>query len=195
MLNGLPNIEATGVENSVDLLAVRTRIPNYGAPEQARLDGEVLNFMPLVQPAFLRAVFAASVRARSNARFYRDLIRRHAPELTSIPLAKAGSSYPFGLPMPLALVLTRIRARVGRRFVNPDPDVLLSHIKEFVLDTAHSISAGGWPGYDIRKVQDAVDSYYFKGDARQTNAIDWWLSFELWRGSLKSSVGKEVRED
>ena len=194
MLKGLPNIDEAGVENLVDLLAVRTRIPNYGAPEQSRLDGEVLNFMPLVQPAFLRAVFRANVRGRSNARFYRDLIYRHTPELAAIPLAKAGSAYPFGLPIPLALILTRIRARLGRRFENPDPDILLSHIKEFVLDTAHSMSAVGSPEYDARKVRNAVDSYYFKGNARQKSTIDWWLSFELWRSSLRSH-GKEVSRD
>ena len=57
ILDEMPAVEKIGVENFADLLAVRTRVPNTGASEQARIDTEILNFVPLVQPSFLRAVF------------------------------------------------------------------------------------------------------------------------------------------
>ncbi len=183
-LSLLPSAKEIGVENCADLLAVRTRIPNYGAPEQARLDGDVVNFMPLVQPSFLRAVFAAKVRLRSNGEFYRDIIRSSSRMLATIPLVKSGSTYPFGLSTPSALLVTRIKSRFGKRFVDSAADQLLSHIQEFVLDTAHSQAVVGWPAYNGSKIRDATEAYYYHGDIRLRNSIDWWLAFELWRSSL-----------
>lgn len=187
-LSCLPPAKEIGVENSVDLLAVRTRIPNYGAHEQARLDGEVINFMPLVQPSFLRAVFAAGVRSRSNGRFYRDLIRSGSPQLATFPLVKGGTTYPFGLSTPAAMLWTRMKVKLGKPFVDPSPNQLLSHIKEFVLDTVHSRPVVEWPGYNSAMVQDAAEQYYSKGNVRARMTIDWWVSFELWRSSLRSRV-------
>lgn len=183
-LSLLPSRKVIGVENSADLLAVRTRIPNYGAPEQARLDGDIVNFMPLVQPSFLRAVFAARVRLRSNGKFYRDIIRNSSPMLATVPLVKSGTTYPFSLSTPSALLLTKIKSRLGNRFIDSAADQLLSHIQEFVVDTAHSRSVAEWPAYNSAKIRDATEAYYYKGDGRLRNTIDWWLAFELWRSSL-----------
>ncbi|OLD78246.1 MAG: hypothetical protein AUI33_03705, partial [Ignavibacteria bacterium 13_1_40CM_2_61_4] len=67
-LEAMPPLSNIGVENFADLFSIRLRIPNYGGPGQARLDAEILNFMPLAQPSFLRSALRIPVKDRSNAK-------------------------------------------------------------------------------------------------------------------------------
>jgi len=184
VVSSLPPVTDIGVENSVDLLAIRTRVPNYGAPEQARLDTEVINFMPLVQPSFLRAVFGARVSLRSNGAFFRTVIRANCPILARFALVKSGATYRFGLSTRTAWLITQIKAKLGQRFIDPAPDHFLMHIKEFVLDLAHSSEAVGWPLYDRGKIRSAVQAYFRGGNKGLRSTVDWWVTFELWRRSL-----------
>jgi len=184
VLNEMPEIEKIGVENFTDLLAVRTRVPNYGAPEQARLDSEVLNFMPLVQPSFLRAVFGIPTKLRSNAGVYYSIIRTLNPALTRFPLAKSGVTYRFGLSSNVSWLTTKIKARVAGSFSDPNPDLLLGRLRDYVLDTVHSKDIATNPMYDTDKVIDAVSRYY-RGELHLRNTVDWWLTFELWRQTLQ----------
>jgi hypothetical protein len=180
----MPPAETIGIGNFVDLLTVRYRVPNYGGPEQARLDGEVMNFMPFIQPTFLRAVFAAGLKQRNRGKSYRETIRKKCPRLADFPLAKAGTTVPFGAAGPAASVLTKIKARVGRTFADPLRHVFLMALREYVQDLAHSDNVKGWSGYDGRKVIRLVEGYY-SGDTRLGAEVDWWLTFELWRRSLE----------
>jgi hypothetical protein len=186
-LTEMPPVETIGVGNYVDLLAVRTRVPNYGSPEQGRLDGQVMNFMPLVQPSFLRAIFAVDVRRRSRGYLYREIIRKRNPLLARYPLAKSGTTYPFSLPSSAAWLLTKVKSRFGSTFADPTPHLFLAHLREYVQDLVHSDSVKTWAGYDISKVTHVVEAYY-NGDARLRNQVDWWLTFEIWRRSLASPL-------
>ena len=188
-LSEMPAIEKIGVENFADLFALRTRIPNYGAPEQARLDGDVLNFMPLVQPSFLRAVFGIPTKLRSNARLYFGFIRKLNPSLAQFPLANSDNTYPFGLSSNLSWLVTKIKSRLGGGGTDPNPHSLLSNLKEYVLDVAHSSVVVTNSMYDSRKVTEAVTKYY-QGELNQRNTVDWWLTFELWKRSLSSNANE-----
>ena len=182
-LHEMPAVEAIGAENFADLLAVRTRLPNYGGPEQARLDGIILNYMPLAQPSFLEAVFGISGRGRSNAALYYEMIRASKPELAGIPLAKGGCTYRFGLSTPLTWAVVKLKSKLPTRFEDPGPSDLLMRLKEFVLDTLHSRQCTENPVYDRRKITSAVGDFY-DGATKWRTTVDWWLTFELWRQSL-----------
>ncbi len=179
----MPAAEAIGVENFADLLAVRTRIPNYGGPEQARLDGIILNYMPLAQPSFLEAVFGISGSRRSSAALYFEMIRALNPELACIPLAKGGCTYRFGLPTSMAWAVVKLKSRLTASFEDHGPTDLLMRLKEFVLDTLHSRDCAENPVYDRTKITSAVGNFY-DGDAKWRTTVDWSLTFELWRQSL-----------
>ncbi|HTY00355.1 MAG TPA: hypothetical protein VMG09_10040 [Bacteroidota bacterium] len=190
----MPAVEKIGVENFVDLLALRTRIPNYGAPEQGRLDAEIINLMPLVQPSFLRAIFGIPPKVRSNAGLYCDMIRRANPLLARFPLAKGGYIHRFGLSSNLSWLSLKLKSRVRRGFVDPEPDLLLGRIREFVFDLSRSSSVASNPAYDSKKVIVAVEKYY-GGNRSFRSVVDWWLTFELWRRSLSGSIlGGGVRK-
>jgi hypothetical protein len=179
----MPPVEKIGIEDFADLLAVRTRVPNYGAPEQARLDGEILNFMPLVQPSFLRAVFGIPAKQRSNAGLYYNIIRGSNPALSRFPLAKSGFAYRFGLSSNAIWLLLRLKSKLAKPYSDSMPDQLLAHLREYVIDIAHSKSVAENPAYDYRKIVDAVTRYY-AGELHLRSTVDWWLTFELWRRSL-----------
>ena len=57
------------------------------------------------------------------------------------------------------------------------------------LDLIHSAAVSGNGIYDNRKVVAAVDRYY-RGDGRGRSAVDWWLTFELWKQALSGSPGR-----
>ncbi|MBW7887910.1 MAG: hypothetical protein H3C35_06070 [Bacteroidetes bacterium] len=57
MLHSMPDVDKIGLENYMDLWAIRSRFPNFGSDEQARLDSFILNYMPFAQPQFLNMVF------------------------------------------------------------------------------------------------------------------------------------------
>ena len=184
VLSSLPPVSEIGVENSVDLLAIRTRVPNYGAPEQARLDADVINFMPLIQPSFLRPAFSARTTLRSSGWFYRNLIRAHCAPLAGFPLVKSGITYGFGLSTSAAWLLTKVKSKLGQSFVDPTPGRFLMQGREYILDLAHSSDVAEWPPYDSRKIRSAVDAYFRKRNAKLRSTVDWWITFELWRRSL-----------
>jgi hypothetical protein len=186
-IDAMPPVEKIGIENFADLLAVRTRVPNYGAPEQARLDGEILNFMPLVQPSFLRAVFGISAKRRSNAGLYYDIIRKSNPALSRFPLAKSGFAYRFGLSSNAIWLLLRLKSKLATPYSDSMPDQLLSHLREYVLDITHSNDVATNPMYDYRKVSNAVTRYY-AGERHLRSTVDWWLTFELWRRSVANMI-------
>ncbi|HYQ86373.1 MAG TPA: hypothetical protein VES59_03915 [Bacteroidota bacterium] len=183
-LEAMPPLPEIGVENFADLFSVRMRIPNYGGPGQARLDAEILNFMPLAQPSFLRAVFRIPVKDRSNATFHTEIIGRLSPELKRFPSAKSGFTHRFGLSTNATWLLTKVKSRLTRGYCDPTPDDLLGHIREYVLDTAHSKDVITNSIYDSRKVLDAVGRYYH-GELHLKDTVDWWLTFEIWRRSLQ----------
>jgi hypothetical protein len=184
-LTAMPAVETVGVENFADLLAVQTRVPNYGAPEQARIDAEVLNFMPLVQPSFLHAVFGIPPGLRSSAGFYYRAIRKLEPTLAHFPLTKSGHTYRFGMSSTMAWLTIKMKGQIAHGYADPKPHQLLVHMREYVLDLAHSKHVTTDTTTDARTVIDAVTKYY-RGDHRFRSTVDWWLTFELWKKSLSS---------
>jgi hypothetical protein len=182
-LHAMPPVAEIGIENFVDLLSVRTRVPNFGGPEQARSDAYVINFMPMVQPSFLKAAFKTDIQSRRNGRFYKKIIQENEARLMRFPLVKSGTTYPFGIPLPAAWFITKVKSKMAKPFFDPTPDRFLMQLKEYVLDLVHSSEVRNWQGYNTHKLHHAVDAYY-NGEKCFRNIVDWWLTFELWRRSF-----------
>lgn len=180
----MPRPQELGVENWVDLLAVRTRVPNFGGPEQSRLDGLVLNYMPLVQPSFLHGILNTPLSRRRNGRWARKQIRESVPGLTRFPLVKSGATYPFYLSGIVASLSTVIRQRLGTSHRNTSSQKLLIHLSEFVRDTVSSLEVTTYSHYDQHYVRKLVADFY-GGRQERGPELDWWLAFELWRQSLR----------
>ncbi len=183
ILAEMPSLNNIGIENFADLFSIRTRVPNFGGPEQSRTDAYIINYMPMVQPSFLRAVFKSKIYNRNNGKLFREIIDERYPALKQFPLVKSGTTYPFVFSTSSAWVFTKIKTRIKKPYIDSVPDQLLMQLRNYVLDLVHSNEVKYWPGYDYKKVLHFVEAYYM-GDKNLCSAVNWWLTFELWRRSL-----------
>ena len=182
-LESMPPISETGRGNFLDLFTIRYRVPNYAGPEQARLDGSALNYTPYVQPSLLDIAFSIPATERANGRIFKRLIRDLAPSLARYPLAKSGTTYPFGLGSVQSWLWTNVRSRIGRPYQDMTRHEVLARIREFVLDSIGSRDVRSYGAYDMEYVARSAQEYY-RGNLRWARTLDWWLTFELWRRSL-----------
>ncbi|HMB89322.1 MAG TPA: asparagine synthase-related protein, partial [Rhodothermales bacterium] len=148
MWQAMPSPQTIGDENFLDLLRVRTVLPNFYGYEQNRLDGVIQNYMPFAQPALLRAVFQVPLSLRRKGRLVRQLIRTHHAALARYPLVKGGLTHPFWLPAFPAAVWTKLHTRMGHGYTNPTRRDFLETVKPFVLDAVHLQEVRAYAGYD-----------------------------------------------
>ena len=172
-------------EDFVDLMAIRMRFPNYAGIDQARADSFIINYMPFLQPSVLRNVFHIPMHLKKKGRLFRQIIVRHCPDLTSFPLVKGGTTYPFWFSTVPAHLWTLAKKKLSKPFIDTRIYAMLEMLKEYSLDLVHSQEIQTYPFYDIRKVKSLVERYY-NGEQHLVHEIDWWLSFEFWRQSMKS---------
>jgi asparagine synthetase B (glutamine-hydrolysing) len=185
--NQSPTIQEIGEENFLDLLAVRTRFPNFGESEQSRMDSYVENYMPFAQPSFLQTVFSLSLNQRKNGKLFRKIIREHSSSLAKLSLVKGATMYPFYFSTIPAAVFTKLKTKFGFAFRDESNVKFLFHIKEFILDTLYSNEVKTYSAYDYLFLEKSMTEFY-KGKRELVNVVDWWLSFELWRQSLKKNT-------
>ncbi len=185
MLNSMPDPREIGIENYLDLWAVRTRFPNFNADEQSRLDAIILNFMPFAQNSFINMVFAMPVKLRKNGKLFRKIITESRSSLTNYPLVKNNITYPFNLSTKAAWLYTKIKSKLG--YTHSDNNIYLSLeiLKEFILDILLSQSTKEYPAYNYTKIKTTIEKYY-SGNKQFANEINWWLSFELWRRGVEN---------
>lgn len=179
----MPSASDIGAENFVDLLSLRARVGNNSPAPQDWIDSRIVNYMPYVQPSFLREVFHVPLRERRNATLYRRVIQSRCSMLSRFPLEKGGVTYPYSFGTISSWMWRMTKTKLGRKFDEPYNHQLLHHIKEFVLDIAHSTEILSFDAYDRQKVVKLVDEFY-AGNTALAAQVDWWLTFELWRQSL-----------
>jgi len=174
-----PEIAECGVENFLDLLAVRTRLPHYYAHEQARLDGMVRNFMPFAQPDFLHYLFTVPARSRRNGRLFKKIINDHNPLLKRFPLVKSNTTYPFRCTVLQSWVWIKVKNRIVPGFKNPAQVDFLLKMRDFVRDTVHSQEVKSYAAFDYSAILEMVEDFY-NGNTHRANEVDWWLAFYIW---------------
>jgi hypothetical protein len=113
----------------------------------------------------------------------RSIVRRCQPRLTEFPLAKGGTTYPFRLAGIPALLYVRGKTLVQTPYKDSSKGELLLALKEFVMDMAGSTIVRTCAAYEHEWIANTLDRYY-SGDRTYGNAVDWWVTFELWRQSL-----------
>jgi hypothetical protein len=170
-------------EDFADLLAIRTRFPNYSGVEQARTDAFIMGYMPFLQPSVLRSVFRIPMHLKRKGRLFRRMIARHCPVLTSFPLVKGGTTYPFWFSTVPAHIWTVAKKKLFTPFIDIRIQTMLEMLKEYTLDLVHSRELQNCSAYDVQKIQSLVERYY-RGEYHLTGEVDWWLSFEFWRQSM-----------
>ncbi len=183
VISEMPDIHEIGLQNFVDLFTLRTRLPNNGGDEQARLDAMMQNYMPSVQPIYLRAVFQMPLEQKTNARWFRNMIRKLRPSLERYPLVKNNTTYPFWMNGIPATVWTKTKSIAGMVSIeNPNKDFLFN-FKEEIFDIIHSEKCKTYPYYNYSAIRTLAEQYY-SGNSQHERALLWFVTFELWRRNI-----------
>ncbi|MFC1476986.1 hypothetical protein ACFL6L_00805 [candidate division KSB1 bacterium] len=187
LLNTEPGIDEVGIENFLELIAIRTRLPNAYSYEQSRLDGIIPYYMPYVQPLFLNKIFELPVRERKSGRLYKRIIRKSSTSLTRFPLVKKNTTYPFRCSYLQSILYTKLKSKWGLTYNDRSQIEFLKLMSDYVQDTLRSQEVKNCDYYDYEKVNSMIGDFY-KGDETRALEVDWWLSFHCWYKSLRDRV-------
>ena len=180
----MPSPKDIGIGNWIDLFTLRTRLPNASAPEQARSDSEMINYMPFIQPAFLRKIFETPVEERKNSKIFHKIINDNAPILKHFPFVKDGVIYPFSLGTVPASIYMKIKRRLGFVYQDKRVENFLDHLSGLIQEMVHSTDVKSSGVYDYKRIIEITDGYYKKRNMDFARDINWWLSFEIWRQTI-----------
>ncbi|MBI1938690.1 MAG: hypothetical protein HYS25_11280 [Ignavibacteriales bacterium] len=187
IFNELPSIEEIGVENWLDLFAIKTRLPNYYGHEQSRTDFFINSFMPFAQFSLLQILASIPIKSRKNAGLFKKIIRNNNNGLSRYQLVKGASSHPYFLNTFQARLWNFASNKLNGRYgYQNQSQIFLSHIKEFVDDVVNSKSVNECFFYDYKKISKIYDEYN-SGNVKAAKELDWFLSFEIFRKSIYSN--------
>jgi hypothetical protein len=165
-----------------DFVALKTRLPNYYAPEQARMDHRFANLMPLAQPYLLQHLFAVPFYLRQQRRFLNDLLKTLQPVLTQIPLAKNDIIHYFYLTGMQTRVLTKIVRFLGMGHRSTIRDEAITRHKKVLINILRDHH---YPELDRAKVKGLLNDLQ-TDNVRRYDELGWALTWILFRQSLKA---------
>jgi len=184
LMNQLPAIKEIGLGNWLDIFSIKTRLSNFYAPEQARIDNFIKSFMPFAQPELLNVLFSLPVSERINNRLFKKIIKLNCPQLTKYNLAKGKMPYPYYFTPLMKRAYIRMYNKFKPESEHSDFDSFLIEMKEFIMDSLRSKSAQEYAPYNYKFIFNKIDSYY-KGVDSDRNFVDWFLTFEIFRQILQ----------
>lgn len=155
-----------------------TRLPNYYAPEQVRIDDYVVSFMPFVQKDLLKYLFILTNSARKNGILFRDLIKKNSPQLTKTPLVKGSITHPFNSSSLNARLNARVKQKFGLNYKSKIHDELFFRLREYIFDMLNSTTVINCDLYDKSKIKTLRNKLESDQNGYSTE-LDWFLSFEL----------------
>jgi len=167
-------LESPNQARPEDLAGVRFRRSNFFGYAQAWIDNFGFNFMPFGQNCCISGILDIPVARRRGSAYFKGLVRKNAPAAAKIPLSKGPSMVPFALPAMLVPFYASM-LREKRQHTS-----LWTEHRDYVYDTIQSSTTRSFGAYDMKKVDHLV-SRLFSGRTELHSALDWFLSFELWR--------------
>ncbi len=182
----LPAPEQIGLENWIDMFAIKTRITNYYSHEQSVLDSIVISYMPFLQPSLLENLFVIPLVQRKNGKLFKDIIKSNAEQLAMYPLVKGRMYQPFWMSTFHSRAWNLIREKMSRKAQN-DEAVKLFFKKMFpyIYDVVNSRSVKECSYYDYKKVAALVENLRKeKYESGLLNELDWWFAFEMFRQQI-----------
>lgn len=183
LFKDLPDPNEIGFGKWIDLFSIKTRLPNYYAPEQIRVDEYVVSFMPFAQKDLLKFLFSLNDSDKKNGRLIKDTISKNASQLTVIPLVKGNITHPFNSSSINARLNARIKYNLGRYFRSKQREELFRSLKDYIVDLLNSSSIRNCELYDQGKIKKILNNFS-SDDNVIGNELDWLLSFELFRQGM-----------
>lgn len=183
MLLSLPDINVIGIDNFIDIFAIKTRLLNDVASEQARIDNILITFMPFVQKSLLNMLFQIRANSRRNSKMFRRIIKKRNRELTKFPLVKGNFQHPFGLNTFLVKIIKVINQKFNLNRKNAYPQehskIVIDTLKEYILDLLNSQKVKQNAYYRQSKIDELTSKLHTNNlTPKDYGELDWWLSLE-----------------
>jgi hypothetical protein len=182
----LPPVKEIGFGNWLDIFSLKTRLVNYMAPEQARLDNFVTSYMPYIQFGLLNDLLNMPLSLRKNHKLFNKLFYPQSVDLTKYKLVKGNVTYPFYFTPVMKRVYSMAYSKFAPKDENNGLDLFLEGMKEFIMDAVSSSAVKSYASYNYQNIADNVNSYY-KGDSAKGEYVNWFLTFEIFRQILQKN--------
>jgi hypothetical protein len=192
LTNLLPSIKEIGLANWLDLFSLKTRLINFYAPEQARVDNYVTAYMPFAQINLLNDLFNVPVEERKNNRLFKHIINSNCKKLVEFNLAKGDMSYPYYFTPVMKRIYSLLHNKFIKHNEGSEVDLFLLSVKDFLMDSLLSNAAREYEPYNYKLIYDKVLSYY-NGNCGNRQFVNWFLTFEIFRQIMQG--GKHQRSN
>lgn len=179
--NEMPSIKDIELQNWLDLLAIKTRLPNFFGYEQKRLDQFLSAFMPFIQTSLLEYLFSMPLDLKINGKFFREIISQ-VEKLKLYKLARKDYKIPFSLSSYQTAVLLKILGKF-KKSNRKDISTPLFEDKELILDLLEYGKLTNVAFYDKNKINSLIRRFK-ENDISSYSEIDWFLSFEIFRKEM-----------
>jgi len=183
LFDEMPDLTSIRPPKWIDLFSIHSRLPNYYAPEQTRVDLYVISIMPLVQKDIINLIFSINDSDKANGKLFKQLIKFNAPRLTKNPLVKGNIMHSFNSSSISARLKSKIKNRMGLYYQSNNQINLFKSLKEFVGDTFSSAEVRNYDYYDSSKIDFVLNSFLSR-QSSYNSELDWLLSFELFRQGI-----------
>jgi hypothetical protein len=183
LFDEMPDLTSIRPPKWIDLFSIHSRLPNYYAPEQTRVDLYVISIMPLVQKDIINLIFSINDSDKANGKLFKQLIKFNAPRLTKNPLVKGNIMHSFNSSSISARLKSKIKNRMGLYYQSNYQIILFKSLKEFVGDTFSSAEVRNYDYYDSSKIDFVLNSFLSR-QSSYNSELDWLLSFELFRQGI-----------
>jgi asparagine synthetase B (glutamine-hydrolysing) len=179
MFSDMPEVKDFGIDNWIDLMYIRYSKSIHSTITQSKMDNYLVNYMPFLQPSFLKLVFNINAKIRKSVIMNKKILMENQ-RLTKFPIVKYNTIIPFTLNLYYAYSMAMISKKV-KKYPKPNLDIeLLDIITDFVHDRVNSKAVIDHPYYNIKKIRTMINRYYC-GNKRYASQLNWWLSYDIWQ--------------
>ena len=178
-----PEPAEIGIENFVDLLVVKYRIPNYFGPEQSRLDNILPGFMPFAQRSTISASLGIPVKKRKNSQLFYEAINTNYPALDDFPLVKKSVIYPYGLSSLASDAYTHLKKTMKKNSQEESICALFHVHEKTIREIITRDAVREYKPYDEEAVMSIINDFY-SGKKNSSSDLNWLLTFEMFRKKL-----------
>jgi hypothetical protein len=182
----LPPVKEIGFGNWLDIFSLKTRLVNYMAPEQARLDNFVSSYMPYIQFSLLNDLLNIPLSLRKNHKLFNKLFYPQSVDLTKYKLVKGNVPYPFYFTPVMKRVYSIVYSKFALKDENNGLDLFLEGMKEFLIDSVSSSTVKSYAPYNYKNITNNIKNYY-NGDSAKGDYVNWFLTFEIFRQILQKN--------
>lgn len=176
----MPEQKEVGLENWLDILFLKFKLPNLIGPSQSLLDSISIAYMPYIQPHLLELSLPLAVQEKKNGKIFRNVLDSSINNLNSYQLVKNSIYYPYHTNSFNLRLYLLLKNRLSLFYKDKISGELLNTMKEYVLDTINSHEFNSFDCYNHSKIKQMVN-YYYNGNRKFAYQLNWWLTFDVWR--------------